>query len=125
MYGKHEVQKVMPINSRSKGKRGELELSHVIQAKGWGARRGQQYSGGNDSPDIVSELPGNFHIECKRVEAGNLYNWLDQATEDADPKAIPVVMHRRNDKPWVAIMDLENFFILVKLAFERDQSNGN
>jgi len=114
----------MTINSRSKGKRGELELAEVIRAHGWSARRGQQFAGGGDSPDIITGMPGNFHVECKRVEAGNLYSWLAQANRDAHTDAIPVVMHKRNGKPWVAIMDLENFFILVKLAFERDQSNG-
>ena len=31
--------------SRNKGKRGELELAHVLQEHGFDARRGQQFAG--------------------------------------------------------------------------------
>ena len=109
------------INSRSKGKRGELELAEILRAQRWAARRGQQFKGGSDSPDIVTNMPGNFHIECKRVEAGNLYNWLEQAQKDAHETAIPVVMHKKNNKPWVAILDLTDFFVLVNLAYGGDR----
>jgi Holliday junction resolvase len=112
----------MTINSRSKGKRGELELVEVIRAAGWEARRGQQYKGGIDSPDVITNMPGNLHIECKRVEAGNLYVWLEQAVRDAKPGDMPVVMHKKNAKPWVAILDLEDFFTLVKKG---NNDNGN
>ena len=115
----------MPVNSRSKGKRGELELAEILRSHGWEARRGQQFKGGTDSPDVVTNMPGNFHVECKRVEAGSLYAWLEQSTRDAHHDASPVVMHKRNGKPWVAILTLENFATLVKLAFEKEQTNGN
>jgi len=95
------------INSRNKGAAGERELAEVLRDHGIDARRGQQFSGGSDSPDVVSTLSG-IHIECKRVEAGNLYLWLDQAQRDAGTK-IPIVAHRRNKKPWVVILDLEDF----------------
>ena len=53
------------MNSKQKGKRGELELAKKLQEYGFEARRGQQYSGiGGD--DVVG-LEG-VHIECKRVE---------------------------------------------------------
>jgi Holliday junction resolvase len=99
------------INSRAKGARGELELAAVLKEYGYEARRGQQFSGGSDSPDVVTDLPG-IHIECKRVEAGNLYNWLEQAQRDAKGKT-PVVMHRRTRKDWVCILTLEDFLKLT------------
>jgi Holliday junction resolvase len=105
----------MTINSRQKGARGERELAELIRAQGWEARRGQQFSGGTDSPDVVSSMPGNFHIECKRVEAGNLYLWMEQAKRDAGQKT-PVVIHKRNGKEWVAILGLQDFFNMVKAA---------
>lgn len=101
------------MNSRAKGKRGELELSSFLRDHGYAARRGQQFSGGNESPDIVTDLP-NVHVECKRVEAGNLYTWLAQAVRDAGAGKTPVVMHRRNDEEWVAILRLEDFLELIK-----------
>lgn len=52
------------INSRQKGKRGEREAAKFLQSLGIVARRGQQFSGGKDSPDVVTELE-NVHIEVK------------------------------------------------------------
>ncbi len=101
----------MSLNSRAKGKTGELELSKVLRSHGYEARRGRQFHGGQNSPDVVG-LPG-FHIECKRVQAGNLYNWLAQARADAGD-SVPVVMHRRNHEEWVAILPLADFLALLK-----------
>lgn len=103
----------MPINSRNKGAVGERELAGVLRDYGFEARRGQQFAGGGDSPDVKSNVPG-IHIECKRVEAGNLYNWLAQATRDAAPGKTPVVMHRRNNKEWVAILPLTDYLMLMQ-----------
>ena len=41
------------MNSRTKGKRGELELAKALRLYGYDARRGQQYHGGADSPDVI------------------------------------------------------------------------
>jgi Holliday junction resolvase len=101
----------MPLNSRAKGKNGELELAHYLREHGFDARRGRQFQGGVDSPDVVG-LPG-YHIECKRVQSGNLYNWMAQAKRDAGENQTPVVMHRRNHEDWVAILPLEAFLKLV------------
>lgn len=98
----------MAINSRRKGKKGELEIAHILEAFGYQARRGQQFHGGADSPDVVCDGLKDFHIEVKRVEAGNLYIWLEQAIKDAGGK-VPVVMHRRTRQEWVAILRLEDF----------------
>lgn len=96
-------------NSRAKGKRGELELAEFFRLNGVAARRGQQFHGGADSPDLVTDLDDEYHFECKRVEAGNPYDWLAQAIRDAGPGKIPVVCHRRNGKDWIAILRLEDF----------------
>lgn len=100
------------MNSREKGKRGELELSAFLRSHGIEARRGQQFSGGGDSPDVVTNLPF-VHLECKRVETGNPYNWLDQAVRDAGDK-LPVVAHRRNKRDWIAILPLDQLLALLK-----------
>ena len=99
------------INSRAKGKTGELELAAFLREHGFDSRRGQQFKGGGDSPDVTG-IPG-WHIECKRVEKGNLYGWIAQAERDNLDKK-PVVMHRRNHEEWVAIVRLEDFLELVK-----------
>lgn len=103
----------MPINRRIKGKNGELELAAVLREHGFDeAKRGQQHKGGADSPDVTG-LPDWLHPECKRVESGNLYTWLEQAKRDGGPDKTPVVMHRRNRKEWVAILPLSDFLKLI------------
>ena len=101
------------MNSRAKGKRGELELAHFLAAAGHPAHRGQQFSGGTDSPDVVCPSLAHIHIECKRVESGNPYQWLAQAARDAGPQRIPVVFHRRNDEEWVVVLRAADFLPLA------------
>lgn len=86
------------MNSRNKGKRGELELAQLLRNQGWlDARRGQQYSGIGVA-DIVGVQ--GIHIECKRCE--NVYDekWIQQAEKDARKGEVPVVIYRRNNEQW-------------------------
>lgn len=89
------------MNSKQKGKRGELELSHYLQSKGIKARRGQQFSGGTDSPDIIADLP--YHIECKRTEKLQLDKAILQASQDAKTKPW-VIFHRKNNGEWMVTL---------------------
>ena len=43
------------MNSRAKGARGERLWRDELRAQGFTARRGQQFSGSPDSPDVVCE----------------------------------------------------------------------
>lgn len=93
------------MNSRQKGARGEREAALAwAQTMGGTARRGQQFAGGGESPDVVTSYP-LVHLECKRVERGNPYQWIDQAVADAGPK-VPVVLHKRNRREWLLIVRL-------------------
>ena len=105
------------INSNLKGKTGEREFADYLRGHGIDARRGQQHAGGSDIPDVITELSG-LHFEVKRKEAGNIYNWLTQAQEDASGK-IPIVAHRRNRRQWVAIINMDDFlnFVLMPGAY--------
>ena len=83
------------MNSRQKGKRGELDLAKALRDAGYQTRRGQQYSGTETSADVVG-LPG-IHIECKRVETFRLYDALEQAKRDTGESGdLPAVFHRKN-----------------------------
>ena len=96
------------MNSRQKGKRGELELAKVLREHGYETRRGQQYSGTETSADVVG-LPG-IHLECKRVENLNVYNALAQAIRDAGESGdLPAVFHRKNNQPWLVTMRLDDW----------------
>ena len=95
------------MNSKRKGSGGERELAAILRAHGFDSHRNEQrYIGGLENPDVT--LPG-VHIECKRSERLHLYEALAQAKRDANGKAVPVVMHRKNHAPWVVIMALEDF----------------
>ena len=90
------------INSKTKGKVGELEAAALLKEYGFEARRGQQFSGGGDSPDVVHNIP-NVHIEVKRRETLSLYKAMEQAKGECGSK-VPVILHRRNGKEWLAIL---------------------
>jgi hypothetical protein len=112
-----------PVNSRSKGVRGELEARDFLREQGYEAERGQQHAGGADSQDVKHNVFG-VHIEVKRVETraeGTIYDWLEQAQRDAAEGAMPIVLHRRNGRPhhprdWVVIIKATDFFKLHKQA---------
>lgn len=106
------------INSRRKGSAGELEAAHFIQRFGFEARRGQQFSGTETSADVVHNIPG-FHLEVKRVERGNPYDWLEQCERDRAQDDMPLVMHRRNREQWICVMYAED--LLYLLAQMEDQ----
>lgn len=107
----------MAINSRQKGATGERELARVLTELGLGTcRRGCQYRGGADSPDVVSDGGplDRFHVECKRVERLRLEDALRQSIRDAGTDETPVVIHRRNRGAWLVTMRLTDWADLVR-----------
>ena len=110
--------------SRQKGKRGEREAAAELgEILGCVARRGVQYQGGPDSPDVV--LDGvNIHVEAKRVEALNLYAAVEQAKADAPSGAVPIVWHRKNGKKSIVIVETSELVALAK-AVLMNATEGN
>lgn len=100
------------MNSKSKGKRGELELAELLRHAGHAdARRSAQYCGNTgDAPDITGV--DGLHIECKRAEQVRDEVFLQQAERDARKGEIPVVMYRRNHEEWKANLRLELFMLI-------------
>ena len=102
----------MAVNSRMKGKRAELEIARFLRDHGFTeARRGQQFKGSADSPDVTG-LTG-FHIEVKRVERLDLAAAMDQSIRDCGQDEIPVVMHRKNNDYWKVTMRLDDFVEVI------------
>jgi len=97
----------MSINSSRKGHEGERELARILQGYGYDTRRGVQYKGGYDSPDVTG-LPG-IHIECKRVEKLNIHDAMEQSIRDSEGKAKPAVFHRKNRTEWLVTMRMTDF----------------
>lgn len=95
------------MNSRAKGKRGELALVRKLREHGLDARRGQQYSGANGDADVIG-LPG-IHIECKWVERLNIWDAMDQSRRDAKEGEMPTVIHKRNGTDWLVTMTLDDW----------------
>ena len=95
------------MNSRNKGKRGELLLCNALREYGFPCRRGQQFCGANGDADVVG-LPG-VHIECKYVEHLNLYDAMAQAVHDAKESELAAVFHRKNHSDWLVTMKLSDW----------------
>lgn len=102
------------INSKQKGKRGELEFCSLCRANGYEVRRTAQYCGNTgDAADCLG-LPG-IHIEVKRVEKLNFYDAMSQAVRDSGKSGkIPIVAHRKNDHPWLIVMLADDWFKLYR-----------
>ena len=103
------------INSRAKGADFERKIANILKEHGWDARRGQQFSGGSGSPDVVHSIP-DAHFELKAVENLNLYAAMEQASKDAGPLKSPIVIHKKNKKPILVTMGLEDYLKLVEKA---------
>lgn len=101
------------MNSKRKGKSGELEFARVCRAQGYDCRRTAQYCGNTgESADVVG-LPG-IHVEVKRVERLNVSEAMAQSVRDAKPGEIPIVAHRRDRHPWLLTMRAEDWFSLYR-----------
>lgn len=111
----------MAINSRRKGKTGELEAVAILKSLfGWVGRRTQQFSGwakGGESADIYVDQTPDLFFEIKRNERLNINNAMAIAVEQADRKC-PVILHRINRNPdWLLTIRLKD---LPRLAHSYD-----
>ena len=107
------------MNSKAKGGRGEREWAAFCRYHGFTeARRGTQFRGGFDSPDVVG-LPG-VHQEVKRQERTEIQKWMQQSIRDSEGKALPIVAHRRNREEWLVTMRAEDWMEIYK-AWQREE----
>jgi hypothetical protein len=100
---------------RSKGARGEREIVDLLREHGWpNARRthdGRDQAGRGD----IAHGPAGCHIEVKRQERLNVPAAVAQATADADPLNVPIVVHRPSRAPWMATLPLDELLSLLAL----------
>ena len=113
----------MAINSKDKGRKGELSLVHFLKDLGFECHRSQQFKGdtsGDDDADVVG-IP-YIHIECKRNEKLNVEKALQQAERDnSKDDIIPVVMWRKNRETWKATLRLDKFMEIFRVYMEERQ----
>lgn len=123
------------INSKQKGARFERELAAVFRSYGFDdSRRTAQYCGNTGDASDVIGLPG-IHIECKHQEAMRLYEWMEQAKNDAkatgEANILPAVFHKKNRADVLVTMTLEDWMQLYKgrklgsvMLFEGGEADG-
>jgi hypothetical protein len=112
----------MPKNSRRKGAQGERLAAAYLASLGFPARRGQQFRGGGDSPDVICDLA--IHLEVKRVETMDVgTKLLDdaciQAARDASGKPW-AVLWRRNRGAWRLTYELPEPWSTVTVSGDDD-----
>jgi len=110
----------MSTNSRAKGARGEREWAAWLRDELGleDARRGRQFCGGPESPDVVDGIPGT-HAEVKRVEHLNLYKAVKQALSECGGN-IPYVAHRRNGQPWLVTILARDLVAFAECVLDRE-----
>lgn len=117
----------MSRSEREKGKRGEREVASLLRARGFdGARRGRQYAGHPEAPDVLG-VPG-CHLEVKYREKLNVPAAYEQARAEAGC-AVAVLIHRRSRGRWLVTVALDDWqpprgTLPLQAGVENDRSGG-
>lgn len=100
------------INSKQKGKRGELDLVHELNDRGFSTERTAQFNG--KSVDSEADLRGinGVHIECKVRERHNVYDYMCQVDRDKKDNELGCVFMKSSRKKWLVVMDLDDWIKL-------------
>lgn len=102
-----------PINSREKGRRGELEFiqRHLVTYWPEACRNLDQF--GPDKRD-VAKVAG-CHFQIKRTEKLELWKAIHQAESEARDNDLPIVAFRRNRSRWYCVVDAAELIALLRL----------
>lgn len=107
------------VNSKRKGNAGEREAAKELRRLGFASsRRGKQYKGTEDSPDILTGISGT-HWEVKRYkEIGLVRRALEQADKEKADGDIPVGLLRRDgDTRWIVSFYLDDIEMFASRIF--------
>ena len=100
------------MNSKRKGKIGELEFCKKMKEYGYGIRRSVQYCGKAEEGQADVIGLDYIHCEIKRVEKLNIDEAIEQAIRDTKDNKYPTVFHRKNNKKWLVTMRLDDWINL-------------
>ena len=101
--------------SRDKGAAGELEVLELIHAHGW-TRATRNFASGARGNSDIAHGPQGVILEVKRVERFALRAAWAQVAADADrATCLPVIAHRWNRGPWLAVPELGQLLALLQL----------
>ena len=101
------------MNSFQKGARAERAWAGKLCEAGYDARRGRQFAGGPESPDVACSSLELFHFEVKHCERPNPFAFFAQAARDAGAGKIPVVAMKRDGTPFLIVMHSADFLMLL------------
>lgn len=107
----------MAINSKAKGKRGELDWCFRCLQHGYVVRRTAQFCGNNESGAADCVGIRGLHMEVKYVEHLNIYTAMAQSIRDTQKTGkgeIPIVAHRRNNREWLVTLRADDFLELYR-----------
>ena len=107
------------MNSRAKGKAGELEAAKALTAAlECAVRRNAQYCGAAGDADLTVECLPELHVEVKRrrnaITPDQAEQFMQQAERDALERALPFLIHRVDqDTRWCCTVRLDRLYELV------------
>lgn len=113
----------MSGRERRKGVAGEREVAAILAAHGW-IVRGLEGQGDHLAiRERLVTMPGGdlhahllreaLHVEVKRQERLQLWQWVAQADAEAPPGTVPVVAFRRSRDEWRACLSLADLLRLI------------
>ena len=97
------------MNSRAKGKRGELEARNAVREHWFasGCIRSAQ-AGGAYAADLLNAGDG-LHVEVKRRQKIAATHFMKQAERDCGVDEVPVVVMREDGYPsWLVVVRIED-----------------
>lgn len=109
----------MGRREQRKGRAAEREICGILNGMGFQVRPSEAVSFGREADIVGLE---NIHAEIKRRENPDISAALRQAAEDAARfgDGLPVVFARGNRQRWRAVMDLDTWVQLYKLALNSE-----
>lgn len=107
----------MAVNSRAKGARNERMWASICRDEGYSlTRRGCQFAGGPDSPDIQTgdaELE-RIHFEVKSGKRIDVWGAIAQAERDKALGKLAVCPLHRDRYDWIVAMPSHDWFRLLR-----------
>ena len=104
----------MAINSKRKGKRGELYVVNKFKDRGYQCNRTAQFKGNTGRADDIEGID-YIHAEVKFVERLNISDAMEQAVRDnfmSDRQAFPTVFHKKNNEKLMVTMRFDDWINL-------------
>lgn len=104
------------LNSKAKGKRGELYVVNRFKEEGFDCNRTAQFKGNTGRADDIEGLD-YLHVEVKFVENLNVSKAMEQAERDciaSKRDAFPVVFHKKARESLKVTMNFEDWILMYK-----------